>query len=305
MAGLKIAVTGATGFVGKAVVKYFRSQGATVYRLVRPHSNVEPEATDIAWDVVTQTIDLPKLEGMDAIIHLAGENIAGQRWTKAFKQKILESRVQGTTFLCGALYKLQNPPKVLISASASGYYGYHHGIEILSESAAPGTDFLAQVCQEWEQATKGAELAGIRVINLRMAAILGKESGALSKMLPIFKLGLGGPIGSGNQIFSWIALDEIPSIIDHLVRKATNIKGPINVASPFSVSNRDYTKTLGKVLKRPTAFPLPASICRVMFGEMADAILLASANLWPKKLEESGYVFKHGQLEQNLREILK
>ena len=299
----KIAVTGSTGLLGRAVVKYFKAQGHEVFRLIRPDSKVVSDKNDVIWDVISQRIDLEKLEGIDVVIHLAGENLAAHRWSNEFKDKILTSRVQGTTFLSGILFKLKNPPKVFLAASAVGYYGSHHGAEILDESSPQGEDFLAQLCMLWEEATKGAELAGIRVVNMRTAAVLGREGGALGKMLPIFRMGLGGPLGDGQQMFSWICVDEIPLAMEHIIN-SVELKGAVNLAAPNAVTNREFTDRLGRTLNRPTIFPIPAVAIRMMFGEMADAILLSSINAVPKKLTESGYRFKFSSLDETLKQCV-
>lgn len=300
MSKLKIVVTGSTGFIGETVVAHFKNHGHSVCRLLRPNSKTQKDPTDIVWNPVTQTI-LPQLEGIDVVIHLAGENLSGQYWTPKFKTKILESRVQGTGALCRILARLKKSPKILLSASAIGYYGYDHVDEPLIEGLSSGKDFLANVCGEWEQATRDAELAGVRVVHMRFGAVLGKEGGALGKMLLPFKLGLGGPLGSGKQKLSWISVKEIPLAMEHLISHP-EIKGAVNFVAPQSVSNEEFTKTLGKVLNRPTVFPVPAFMLRLLFGEMADAILLSSANVVPEKLRETGYQFKYGELETALKE---
>jgi uncharacterized protein (TIGR01777 family) len=302
---LKIAITGSTGFVGNTVVRYLESAGHSVYRILRPTSSRPPTPTDIRWDLVSQTIEQDKLEGMDVVIHLAGASLADHRWTPAFKKEIFDSRVLSTTFLCGILHQLRKPPKVLLSASAVGYYGMYHEREPLLEDAPPGNDFLANVCKEWEAATKGAELSAIRVIHMRTGAVLGKNGGALSKMLPIFKTGLGGPLGDGNQIFSWICVEEIPRAMLFLIEQAPRLSGPVNFVSPHPVPNKEFTKILGRALNKSTPFPAPPFALRLAMGEMADSLLLSSANVLPKRLTESGYVFEYPTLEKTFQTILK
>ena len=303
---LRLAITGSTGMIGSAIVRYFENQGHVVYRILRPESPFQARDEDqIHWDIISKQMDLDRLENMDVVIHLTGANLAQKRWTKNFKQEILSSRRDSTTFLCEALYKLKNPPQILFSASAIGFYGCHHGLESLDENAIQGGDFLAQVCGEWEQATRGAELAGIRVIHMRMGAVISEKGGALAKMLPIFKLGLGGPIGSGRQIFSWIALDEIPLAIMHLITKASHIKGAVNFVSPDSVSNAEFSKMLGQVLNRPAFLSAPGFAMKMVFGEMADALLLSSSNVISKNLKNSGYQFQYPSLKETLIHYLK
>lgn len=305
MGKLKIAITGSTGLVGKATVNYFQSQGHNVYRLIRPSTHVPMLPNDIKWDVISQTVELEKLEGMDVVIHLAGASIAEKRWTPAYKKEIFDSRVLGTTFLCGMLYKLRNPPKVLLSASAVGYYGTHHQNEPLYETTPAGDDFLAKVCQEWEMATKGAELSGIRVVNMRFGCVLSKDAGALGKMLPIFKMGLGGNLGSGHQVFSWISVEDIPPAMLHIIEKAPHLKGAVNFVSPHSVTNQEFTKSVGNAVNRPTPFPALPFMLRMVMGEMADALLLSSQNVIPQRLTESGYVFKYPTIDKALQEIIR
>ena len=236
---------------------------------------------EVSWDPAKGTIDAGKLEGFDAVVHLAGENIAGGRWTEQRKARIRDSRVQGTRLLCEALAKLANKPKTLISASAIGYYG-ERGDEILDESSPPGSDmFLVEVCKEWEAATEAAVAAGIRVVNLRFGIILSPDGGALSMMLTPFKLGVGGVLGDGKQYMSWVALDDAVGTIEKSMADES-INGPVNSVSPNPVTNHEFTKTLGKVLVRPTILPMPAFAARLAMGEMADELLLASAASCPR-----------------------
>jgi uncharacterized protein (TIGR01777 family) len=239
---------------------------------------------------------------MEAVVHLAGENIASGRWTAARKARIRSSRVMGTRTLCETLARLSQPPKVLVSASAIGYYG-DRGAEPLWENSAFGTGFLAEVCRAWEEATQPAVQKGIRVVLLRIGIVLSPAGGALAKMLIPFQLGLGGVIGSGNQYMSWIALDDVAGVIAHALVTDT-LQGPVNAVAPYPVTNREFTKTLGRVLRRPTVFPLPGFAARLAFGEMADALLLASTRVEPKRLLATQYVFRYPELEDALRHLL-
>jgi hypothetical protein len=235
-------------------------------------------------------------------VHLAGDNIASGRWTAAKKVSIRSSRVQGTTVLCEALAQLVKPPKVLLSASAIGYYG-DRGETTLREASPPGTGFLAEVCQAWEAATAPAVQRGIRVVHLRFGIVLSPAGGVLAKLLTPFRLGLGGVVGTGKQYMSWIALDDVLGVIQHALNTET-IQGPVNVVAPQPVTNQEFTTTLGKVLRRPTRLPLPAFAAHLLFGEMADALLLASTRVMPARLVASEYTFRHPALEAALQRLL-
>lgn len=296
---MKILISGSHGLVGKALVRSLESEGHNIYRLVRhaPGSDVE-----IEWSPDRYSIALARLEGFDAVVHLAGESIASGRWDEERKRKIRESRVKGTKLLSDALANLARPPKTLISASAIGYYG-DRADELLSEGSAPGEDFLAGVCVEWENSTTHAAEKGIRVVNTRFGIILDAGGGALAKMLTPFRMGVGGKVGSGQQWMSWIALDDVVGAIEYLLTSET-VKGPVNFVAPNPVRNAEFTKTLGKVLSRPTIFPIPAFGVRLAFGEMADALLLSSQRVEPKRLNDAGYQFKYSVLEAALRHAL-
>jgi uncharacterized protein (TIGR01777 family) len=297
---MKILVSGSHGLVGTALVQTLESEGYDIFRLVRHAPNAE---TEIEWSPDRYSIALARLEGFDAVVHLAGESIAEGRWTDEKKKRIRESRVKGTRLLGDALANLSQPPKAFVCASAIGYYG-DRGDEILTEASAPGKDFLSDVCVEWEKATALAGEKGIRVVNCRFGIILDANGGALKKMLPPFRMGVGGKIGSGKQWMSWIALDDVVRGIEFALAN-DSIRGPVNFVAPAPVTNAHFTKTLGKVLSRPTTFPIPAFGVRLLFGEMADALLLSSQRVVSAVLQESGYLFKYAQLEGALRAILK
>jgi uncharacterized protein (TIGR01777 family) len=295
-----VAVTGSTGLVGTALVNSLEAGGHVVRRLVR--RPVRDGQHEIRWDPAAGQIDAGALAGVDAVVHLAGENLAAQRWNESFKAEIRNSRVRGTKLLCDALAGLSTRPAVLVSASAVGYYG-NCGEEIVDESSPPGTGFLADVCREWEAATEPARNAGIRVVNLRIGVVLSTRGGALAKMLTPFKLGLGGPIGSGRQYLSWVEIGDLVSAIEFALRNET-LAGPGNAVAPQPVTNREFTKTLGQVLGRPTALPMPAFAARLAFGEMADEMLLGGVRAAPRALLNAGFVFQHPELEPALRHLL-
>jgi hypothetical protein len=286
--------------MGSALVPTLIAGGHTVTRLVR--STPRPGQAEIPWNPAARSIGTPALEGFDAVVHLAGDNIASGRWTAAKKASIRNSRVQGTTVLCEALAQLVKPPKVLLSASAIGYYG-DRGETTLREESLPGTGFLAEVCQAWEAATAPAAQRGLRVVHLRFGMVLSPAGGALAKMLTPFRLGLGGVIGTGKQYMSWIALDDVLGAIHHALNTEA-LQGPVNVVAPSAVTNREFTTTLGKVLRRPTWLSLPAFAVRLMFGEMGDALLLASTRVAPARLMASGYTFQYPELEKALQHLL-
>jgi uncharacterized protein (TIGR01777 family) len=296
---MNILVTGASGLIGTALGPSLTSRGHEVTRLVRGQSPSEGKSA--RWDPMAGSIDASALAGVDAVVHLAGENIA-ERWTAAKKARIRDSRVKGTQLLCETLTRLPSPPKVLVSASAIGYYG-DRGEETLTDDSPPGRGFLPEVCRAWEAAAEPARQQGIRVVHLRLGVVLSAAGGALAKMLPLFRLGLGGVLGSGRQYMSWIALDDVVGAIQHAI-VTDALQGPTNAVAPNAVTNQEFTKTLGKVLGRPTAIPLPAFGARLMFGEMADELLLASARVQPTKLLASGYQFRYPELEDALRHVL-
>lgn len=293
-----IAVSGSSGLVGSTLLPFLTTGGHRVTRLVRRPASGD----EVAWDIAQGVKDLSRLEGVDAVVHLAGENIAAARWTAARKEEIRRSRVEGTRRLCESLARLSRRPKALVSASAIGFYG-NRGDEILREDSAPGSDFLAQVCREWEAATEPASRAGIRAVQLRFGMILSPAGGALKKMLLPFKLGAGGRIGSGRQFMSWIGIDDAVGAIHHAI-VTESLQGPVNAVSPTPVTNTEYTRTLARVLSRPAIAPMPAFAARLAFGEMADALLLASQRVLPTRLQTTGYRFRYPELEGALRHLL-
>lgn len=290
---MKIVVTGASGLIGSALVPSLVSSGHQVIGLRRPAD----------WDPERRTIDVSVFDSVDAVIHLAGESIAGGRWTAARKSRIRESRVKGTRLIAEALAGMDRPPDVLVSASAIGYYG-DRGSEVLHEDSAAGNGFLADVCRQWESATDSATRKGIRVVHLRTGLVLSKTGGALPKMLTPFKLGVGGRIGSGHQYWSWISLQDVCAAIHHCIQ-ASSLHGAVNLVSPVPATNLEFTQALGHALGKPTLFPLPAFAARLLLGEMADALLLASARVEPLKLQASRFVFHDKELEPTLRKLLR
>jgi uncharacterized protein (TIGR01777 family) len=297
---MKILVSGATGLVGTALQPALKAKGHEVYKLVRSAPN--SAAGEINWNPDEGTIDAAAIEGMDAVVHLAGESVAEGRWTEEKKRRIRESRSKGTRLLSEGLARLKDKPRTLVSASATGFYG-DRGAEVLTEQSASGTDFLAEVCREWELATHAAAQGGMRVVNLRFGVILSARGGALKKMLLPFKLGVGGKVGSGQQYMSWITLDDAVGAIIFAL-ETESLRGPVNVVSPQPVTNLEYTKTLGSVLSRPTIFPVPAFAARLAFGEVADALLLSSARVEPARLNEAGFQFQYPELNGALQQVL-
>ncbi|MFB3126914.1 MAG: TIGR01777 family oxidoreductase [Candidatus Acidiferrales bacterium] len=297
---MKILVSGSTGLIGSALVPFLTTGGHSVVRLIR--AQPRPGQAAVHWDTAAGKIDSNALEGLDAVVHLAGENIAARRWTPAQKARIRDSRVQGTRLLAQSLARLQQPPTVMVCASAIGFYG-DRGEELLTEASAPGSGFLTDTCRAWEAAAQPASEKDIRVVNLRLGVVLSPGGGALAKMLLPFRLGVGGKIGSGRQYMSWIGIDDVVGVI-HYALTTDELRGPVNAVAPNPVTNREFTKTLGRVLSRPTIFPMPAFAARLAFGEMADELLLASTRVKPARLQNSGYYFHHPRLEDALRHLL-
>ncbi len=300
---MKIAVSGSTGLIGTALIKNLKSQGHDIVRIARPGGSYPPGEEVMLMDHKTRSIDQKKLDECDIVIHLAGAGIADKRWTDDYKSEILLSRVESTKFLSEALAVSTTPPKLFICASAIGYYGNADADVTFDENSSAGRGFLADVCHQWEAATQTASERGIRVVNLRISAVLSRKGGAIAKMWMPFIMGVGGKLGDGKQMFSWIALDEIPRIIDYIIENEL-LMGPVNATAPNPVSNAEFTKVFGSVIKRPTIFPVPAFGARLLFGEMADAMLLSGSRVVPKKLLDAGYTFKYGELGPALKASL-
>jgi uncharacterized protein len=294
----KILVSGVSGPIGAALLPSLNARGYKVTRLVRSGASGEER---ILWNP-TQALDPKSVSGFDTVVHLAGETVVG-RWTEAKKAAIRDSRVLGTRNLAEALAQASERPRVLISASAVGYYG-DRGDEQLPEGTPAGSGFLAEVCREWEAAAEPAARSGIRTVQIRIGMVLSAEGGALPRMVPPFRLGLGGKMGSGRQWMSWVHVQDIVGAIHHIIRTAS-LQGPINMVSPNPVTNAEFTKILASVLSRPAIFPMPAFAARLAFGQMADELLLASQRVQPAKLLASGYTFQHPELRLALQEILK
>tara|TARA_Y100001960_G_C14726705_1_gene855323 strand:- start:494 stop:1942 length:1449 start_codon:yes stop_codon:yes gene_type:complete len=296
----KILISGSTGLIGQALSSYLSTGGHQVVRLVR-NSNLNDEGT-IFWDPLNHIIDSESLEGFDYVIHLAGENVGESRWTKKKKARISDSRINSTKFLAESLSNLKCPPKALLCASATGYYG-DAGNDLLNEQSPNGTGFLAQVVDEWERSTRSATDQGIRVVNLRFGVVINPMGGALKKLLMPFKLGFGGKIGHGKQYMSWISLDDAICAIHHLMIHST-VEGPINIASPNTVTNEEFTKQLGTSLRRPTVATIPAFIIKIMFGQMGKETILASTRVDSTKLSQSGYAYIFPRIEEALEHYL-
>jgi hypothetical protein len=294
----KVLVSGASGLIGSALLPALQLSGYEVTRLVRGAASGK---SDIAWDP-SRPLAPESVSGFDAVVHLAGESIVG-RWTDAKKQRVRESRVQGTRNLAEALAAARQRPQVFISASAIGYYG-DRSEETLHEESSSGRGFLPEVCREWEAAAEPATKAGIRTAQMRFGVVLSASGGALRKMLPPFRMGVGGNIGSGRQWMSWIDIDDVVGTIQHAMKTDT-LHGPVNVVGPNPVRNAEFTKTLASVLSRPAIFPMPAFAARLVFGQMADELLLASQRIEPAKLLSTGYVFRNPELRSALDNILR
>lgn len=297
---MNIAMSGSHGLIGEQLIPFLTTGGHRVLRLVRKYPNGSRDS--IPWDPEQGILELDRLEGCHAVVHLAGESIASGRWTEQRKAAIRDSRVQGTRALCESLAKLSQPPRVLVCASAIGFYG-DRADEQLTEASPRGQGFLADVCDEWEQATQPAREKGIRVVNLRFGMVLSPAGGALAKMLTPFRLGAGGPMGNGQQFVSWIAIDDAIRAI-HFAIVTETLQGPVNLVAPEAVTNREFAHTLGLVLRRPTLLAMPAFAARAVFGEMADELLLASTRVAPAKLNDSKFEFRHPRLEHALRHLL-
>jgi uncharacterized protein (TIGR01777 family) len=292
---MKVVVAGASGFVGRALVAALRANGHEVVRLVR---RATAGGDEIKWNPTTGEIDAARLAGCDAIVNLCGENLAAGRWSERRRQELWSSRTDATRTLVLALDRMARKPAVFINASAIGIYG-SRGDEVLTEASAIGHGFLPELCFAWETHAEGAARRGVRTVRLRFGVVLAREGGALAKMLPIFRLGLGGRLGDGRQWLSWVSLDDAVGAILHALADA-RCAGPVNVVAPSAVTNADFTATLGRALGRPAVFPVPAAVLRLIFGEMAQETVLASTRVRPASLLETGFRFRHAALADAL-----
>ncbi len=299
---MKILISGSTGLVASALIPILHSKNHEIYKLVRKIGN---QTNEILWDAEKgfSEENERKLNGFDAVINLVGDNVASERWNPEKKRRIRNSRVLGTRHLVEALGKQQIKPKIFISASAIGFYG-NRGDEILTEDSQKGEGFFPEVCAEWEAEALKAKDFGARVVLLRIGIVLAKEGGALKKMLLPFQLGLGGVVGSGKQWMSWIALEDLTRIIIFALEK-DSVENAINCTAPNPVTNYEFTKTLGKVLSRPTILPIPSLAIKFLFGEMGETLLLEGNRVLPKRLQDLGFEFRFSSLEDALRGILK
>lgn len=290
----RVAITGASGLVGTALVAALRARGDDVLPLVRR----APGRGEVRWDPATSTLDPADLVGLDAFVHLAGESIASGRWTAARKAAIRSSRVDGTATVAAAIAACPSPPRVLVCASAVGFYG--HRPDPVDESAPPGRGFLPEVAVAWEAAAAPAHAAGVRVVHLRLGTVLSRHGGALPKMLPAWRLGLGGPLGAGNQPFPWVHLDDLVQMFLHAI-DTPSWSGPINAVAPDCPTSRTFARALGAAVSRPAFLPVPGPLLRLVFGELAQAVLLEGAHVEPQRLRDLGFTWRHGQLEPALR----
>jgi uncharacterized protein (TIGR01777 family) len=295
---MKIVVSGASGLIGTQLVAKFSQSGHEVIRLVRR----SPKAGEIQWNPKSGTLDAAALEGADAVIHLSGAGIGDKRWTTGYRKEILDSRTDTTALLAKTIASLSRKPSVFLSGSAIGIYGARND-EQLTEVSTHGTGFLAEVCEQWEAAAKPAVDAGVRTVYLRTGIVLSPKGGALKKLLPLFKLGVGGKFGNGKQWQSWISIDDEIGAIEYLL--TANVSGAVNLTAPNPVTNAEFTKVLASVLKRPAIVPVPTFAPKILLGgELADALLFTGQRVIPAALNASGYAFKHTTLESALRSLL-
>lgn len=300
MTSRRIAITGASGLIGTALSAHLRARGDEVVAFTRTGESSE---NTISWDPVAGRIDASKLVGIDAVVHLAGAGIGDKRWSNAYKREILESRTKGTSLISAAMADTANGPRVLLSGSAIGYYGESLTHEF-TESSPAGRGFLADVCVKWEAATERASRAGVRVAHLRTGIVLSPKGGALKKLLPLFKVGAGGRMGSGKQWQSWISIHDEVAAIDHLL--SSKVSGPVNLTAPQPVTQAEFTRTLARVLRRPAILPVPSFGPRLLLGaELADALLFTGQKVLPRVLSDDGYTFVHADLESALESLLR
>ncbi len=297
---MKILITGSTGLLGQALQRSFAEKG---YEMLLASRKESTDDKHVQWSIEGGFTNPEKLEGIDVVVHLAGENVSGLRWTDEKKKAIHDSRVLGTRNVVDAISKLKHRPKTFIASSAIGFYG-ERGDEECTESSAVGDNFLAGVCREWESESRRAEDAGIRTVLLRTGIVLSKDGGALATMLTPFKLGVGGVVGSGKQWMSWISLEDEIAIINFAIENES-LRGAVNAVGPNPATNEEFTKTLGEVLYRPTFIPLPEFAVSMIFGEMGDALLLASTKVLPKRLEDAGFEFKYPNLKKAIENAVK
>jgi uncharacterized protein (TIGR01777 family) len=312
---MRIAITGSSGLIGSILIPALGAAGHEVTRVVRGEGSGGAEgggaasggaasggARVVVWDPAAGKIDAAGLEGHDVVIHLAGASLLG-RWTEKRKEQIVSSRVGGTRLLCETVARLERPPRVLLAASAVGYYGNRRPLDVVDEGSAPGMGFLARTVIAWESATNPAAEAGVRVVNMRFGVVLSAAGGMLRAVLPVFRAGLGARLGSGRQIMSWIAGSELPFVVEHLLRRE-ELAGPVNIVSPSPVSNTEFTAVLARVVQRPAFLRAPAWVLERVAGELAREMLLGGANVRPRRLEDSGYRFRYPELEVALRHEL-
>jgi uncharacterized protein len=297
----RMLVSGGSGLIGTSLLRSLTEDRIAVVQLVRrkaagPH--------EVEWDPKAEepVADRSGLEGLSAVIHLSGANLSAHRWTEAYKQKIFDSRVQSTRTLVKLLKRLEKPPTSFLCASAIGIYGDRRD-EKLTEASSPGQGFLAETCRAWEAEANAAASAGVRVVNLRTSVVLAREGGALEKMLPLFKAGLGGRLGSGKQWMSWITLSDHVRALRHILA-TDSLSGPVNLAAPLPVTNAEFTRALGRALRRPAVVPAPAFLLRAVLGEMADAALLASTRVVPQRLSETGFQFEFPEINGAVQSVV-
>lgn len=295
----RIAITGSTGLIGEALITSLTSDGHRIHRIVRDRAKAGPD--DVVWDLATRSLDRAPLEGVDAVVHLAGEPIGASRWTPEVKQRIRDSRTVGTELIATAVAELDVPPAVLVSGSAVGVYG-DRGAEVLTEASAPGEDFLAEVCVAWEAAAAPARAAGIRVVHPRTGVVIAEGGPLIDKIELPFKLGVGGRVGSGRQYVPWISLEDEVRALRFLI--GSDLAGPVNLAAPEPATNQDLTAALGEVLRRPTVLPIPAAAIRLLYGEMGETLATVSQRVVPERLLAAGFTFRHTRLVEALRVAL-
>jgi uncharacterized protein (TIGR01777 family) len=298
---MRIAITGSTGLVGRSLVRFYRERGDTVTRIVRSYAGVQPQERVVVWNPREGTIEVDGLRGVDVVIHLAGENIAAV-WTPWRKNRILRSRVDGTTLLAKSLAALPDGPRVLLSGSAVGFYGERD--TRTDETAPQGNGFLADVVGQWEASTAAAEGAGIRVVHMRLGNVLAAEGGALATLLPLFRLGLGAKFGNGEQCWPWVALEDVAPMTRHLIEH-DELRGPVNLVAPVTTTNAELTRAIAKAVHRPSILTVPAFAARMAPGGMGQEILLGGACVTPGKLLDTGYIFRQPELEPALASILR